>query len=73
MRTPIGRISRVSLFLVFVVVATIVTGMIWPGHTGVVIESVGWAVLALGIIFEVGFRTTPMANLRGEDRANRQI
>jgi hypothetical protein len=68
MRTPIGRISRVSLLLMLVVVATIVTGMLVPGRTGTVIQVVGWIALAVGVTFEIGIRTTPIGNYRGDDR-----
>jgi hypothetical protein len=67
----LGRINRISLFLVLIVVATIVTGMLVPGRTGTVIQVVGWVALAVGIIFEVGLRTTPLGNYDGNDRQPR--
>lgn len=57
-----------SLFLVLIVVGTIVTGMLVPGRTGTVIQVVGWIALAIGVIFEVGIRTTPIGNYKGDDR-----
>jgi hypothetical protein len=50
MRTPIGRFSRFSVVLIVLVGGTIVAGVIVPGHTGSVIELVGWLALALCII-----------------------
>jgi len=68
MRTPIGKISWVSLLLVLIVVATIVTGMLVPGRTGTIIQVVGWLAFAGGVIFEIGLRTTPIGNYHGDDR-----
>jgi hypothetical protein len=67
-RTPIGKFSWVSVLLVAIVVGTIVTGMLVPGRTGTVIQVVGWIALAVGVIFEVGIRTTPIGDHRGNDR-----
>jgi hypothetical protein len=68
MRTPIGRFSRVSLFLLLIVVAVIATGTIVPGRTGTIIQAVGWVALAVGIILEVGIRSTPPGEYDGNDR-----
>lgn len=68
MRTPIGRFSRIAVFLILLVVATIVTGLIVPGRTGTIIQVVGWIALAVGIILEVGIRSTPPGEYDGDDR-----
>jgi hypothetical protein len=67
-RTPIGRIRRISLLLVLTVLGTIATGMLVPGHAGTVIQVVGWIALAIGLILEVGIRTTPVGKHDGNDR-----
>jgi hypothetical protein len=69
LRTSIGRIRRGSLALILVIAATIVTGMLLPGHTGTVVEVAGWIALAIFLILEIGIRTTPTpSNFEGDDR-----
>lgn len=68
MRTPFGKISWVSVLLVLLVVATIVTGMIVPGRTGTIIQVVGWIGVVIVGLLEVGVRTTPIGNLENNDR-----
>ncbi|HSS33113.1 MAG TPA: hypothetical protein VLL27_07510 [Solirubrobacterales bacterium] len=68
MRSPIGRISKFSLLLLAAVVATIVTGLLVPGHTGTVIQVVGWIALAAIIIIGVGFVIAPKHDYKGDDR-----
>ena len=66
MNTPLGRVSRISLLLVALVVALIGAGLLVPGGTGATIEAVGWAVLGVGIVLEVGVRTTPLLGRHDE-------
>jgi hypothetical protein len=61
-KSPIGKISWVSLCLVAVVLATIVVGILVPGRTGTVILVVGLFALGLGVIFEVGLGTVGLRN-----------
>jgi membrane-bound ClpP family serine protease len=68
MPTPFGKISWISVVLVLLVVATIVTGMIVPGRTGTIIQVVGWVAFVIGVILEVGIRTTPIGDYKGDDR-----
>jgi hypothetical protein len=69
LRTRLGRFSRKGLILVLAIAATIVIGMILPGHTGTVVEVAGWIALAIFLILEIGIRTTPTPNdFRGNDR-----
>jgi hypothetical protein len=68
MRTPFGRISWVSVVLVLLVVATIVTGMIVPGRTGTIIQVVGWIALVVVVLLEIGVRTTPIGYFDNNDR-----
>ena len=37
MRSPIGKVSKFSLLLLVAVIATIVTGLLVPGHIGTLI------------------------------------
>lgn len=70
MRTRFGRISRGTIALGLVLAAVIATGMIWPGRTGAIIETVGWVALAACIIFEVGILQSASRNrdYDGNDR-----
>ena len=69
MRTPIGRVRRGSLVLLLLIAATIVTGLILPGHTGTIVQVAGWIALAILIILEVGIRsTTTPTDWNGNDR-----
>jgi len=68
MRTPLGRVRPVLLVLVGILVAAIIVGLIVPGRTGTIIEAAAWIVLAVGIILEVGIRTTPLGRINGNDR-----
>jgi membrane protein implicated in regulation of membrane protease activity len=70
-RTPIGRISRLSLLLLAMIVAAIVTGLLLPGSAGTWVEAGGWLALAILIIVEVGFFTSPIGNYEGNDRRPR--
>lgn len=60
MRTPIGRISWVSVVLVVLVFATIAAGFIVPGRTGAIILVVGLVALGAGVYFEVALGTVGM-------------
>lgn len=71
MRTPIGKISKLSLLLLAVVVGAIVAGLLIPGTTGTVIEAAGWFALAVIIIMEVGFLIVPKHDYKGDDRRPR--
>jgi hypothetical protein len=68
MRTPFGKISWVSVVLVLLIVATIVTGMIVPGRTGTIIQVVGWIALVVVVLLEIGSRTTPIGYFDNNDR-----
>jgi hypothetical protein len=68
MRTPFGKISWVSVVLVLLVVATIVTGMIVPGRTGTIIQVVGWIAVVILVLLEIGSRTTPIGYFDNNDR-----
>lgn len=66
--TPSGKISWVSVVLVLLVVATIVTGMIVPGRTGTIIQVVGWIAVVILVLLEIGVRTTPIGYFDNNDR-----
>jgi hypothetical protein len=69
MSTPIGKISRRSLALLFAIVAIIVIGLLLPGRTGTIIQVAGWLAFAILLILEIGIRTTPQS---GRDSNNRR-
>ncbi|MGN6258419.1 MAG: hypothetical protein ACTHN3_11820 [Solirubrobacterales bacterium] len=68
MRSPFGKISWASVLLVLAIVTTIVTGMIVPGRTGIIIQVVGWIGVVIVVLLEVGVRTTPIGNFDNNDR-----
>jgi 4-hydroxybenzoate polyprenyltransferase len=71
MRTPIGKVSKLSLLLLAAVAGAIVAGLLMPGNTGTVIQAVGWLALAGIIIMEVGFLIVPKHDYEGDDRRPR--
>lgn len=68
MRTPFGRVSWLSILLLVAIAAMIVTGMLVPGRTGNLIQVGGWIALAVVVIWEVGIRSTPTGDYKGDDR-----
>jgi hypothetical protein len=71
MRTPIGKVSKLSLLLLAAVAGAIVAGLLMPGNTGTVIQAVGWLALVGIIIMEVGFLIVPKHDYKGDDRRPR--
>lgn len=72
MRTPIGKVSKLSLLLLAVIVAAIVAGLIVPGGTGTTIEVAAWLAVVAVVLIEIGLRTTPMfGNYYGDERRKR--
>lgn len=71
MRTPIGKISKLSLLLLALVVGAIVAGLLVPGNAGTVIQVVGWIGLVVIVIMEVGFLIVPKHDYKGDDRRQR--
>jgi hypothetical protein len=67
-RSPFGKISWRGLVLLLVIAATIVTGMLLPGRTGVIVQVVGWVAFAILVILEVGIRSVPPDDFDGNDR-----
>lgn len=69
MKTPYGRVSRKALILIVSIAASIIAGILIPGHTGAVLQVAGWIALAIFLILEIGIRTTPTPNnFNGDDR-----
>jgi hypothetical protein len=66
MRTPIGRISRLALFVIAVLVAAVVAGLIVPGHTGKWIEIGAWLAIC-SLVVGSWLRTTPSYGKRPEE------
>jgi hypothetical protein len=71
-KTPIGRVKKVSLLLVAVLLAAVVAGLVVPGRTGVDIEIYAWIAIAIVVFLEVGLRATPLlGQLFGDERRRR--
>ena len=68
MRSPFGKISWRGVVLLLAIAATIVTGMLLPGRTGVIVQVVGWVAFAILVILEVGIRSIPPDDFDGNDR-----
>ena len=73
MRTPFGKVSKLSVLVLLLIVAAIVAGLIVPGRTGTIIEVVGWLAFVALALLEFGERgTTPfLGNRIGDERRRR--
>lgn len=67
-RTPIGKVSCISIVIVLAILAAIIVGLIVPGRTGEIIEIVAWFAVAVVVAFEIGLRKLPIGEHDGNDR-----
>ncbi len=68
MRARLRSYGPRTWFLLALFATGIVVGLIVPDGTGTTIEACSWAALAISIILQVGIRSTPTDDTRGEDR-----
>jgi hypothetical protein len=66
----LNKVGRRTLVVLGLIAAVIVTGMIWPGRTGTLIQAGGWIALAGCLILEFRFLWSAEANrdYEGNDR-----
>jgi hypothetical protein len=67
-RTPFGKVSWLSILVVLAILGAIVAGLIVPGRTGTIIEVVAWFAVGVAVFLEIGLRTTPPGEHKGNDR-----
>jgi hypothetical protein len=71
-RTPFGKVNKISLALLALIVAAIVAGLLIPGTAGTVIEVSAWLAVVVIVLLEIGERTTPfLGNRYGDERRRR--
>ncbi|HYC80295.1 MAG TPA: hypothetical protein VEB65_00835 [Solirubrobacterales bacterium] len=67
-RTPIGKVSWISIVVVLALLGAVVAGLIVPGRTGEIIEVVAWFAVAVVVALEIGLRMLPIGDHDGNDR-----
>jgi len=67
-RTPIGKVSWISILVVAAILAAIVVGLVVPGRTGEIIEIAAWFAVAVVVALEIGLRKLPIGDFDGNDR-----